>query len=164
MKITPEDIMWGMDPFKEDLVLGFKKLPNKDQLLLKAIKYALYHRGFTGSLDAPATAGLKKFMSSVGVVHGDHRPDSDTHYWTQKANNFEKLVKQKNFARDVVDEMMVDSSLQMERDGYTQLENYSIPDELMQTIIQWTMGELVRLGILPDSEELNRTIREVYLQ
>jgi hypothetical protein len=74
------------------------------------------------------------------------------------------LVKQKNFARDVVDEMMVDSSLQMERDGYTQLENYSIPDELMQTIIQWTMSELVRLGILPDSEELNRTIREVYLQ
>jgi hypothetical protein len=100
-------------------------------------------------------------MSSVGA---DPRPDSDTNYWTQKANNFEKLVKQKNFARDVVDEMMVDSSLQMERDGYTQLENYSIPDELMQTIIQWTMGELVRLGILPDSEELNRTIREVYLQ
>jgi hypothetical protein len=129
--------------------------------LLKAIKYALYHRGFTGSLDAPATAGLKKFMSSVGVDHG---PDSDTHHWTQKANDFEKLLKQKNFARDVVDEMMVDSSLQMERDGYTQLENYSIPDELMQTIIQWTMGELVRLGILPDSEELNRTIREVYLQ
>jgi hypothetical protein len=60
--------------------------------------------------------------------------------------------------------MMVDSSLQMERDGYTQLENYHIPDELMQTIIQWTMGELVRLGILPDSEELNRMIREVYLQ
>ena len=161
MKITPEDIMWGMDPFKEDLVLGFKKLPNKDQLLLKAIKYALYHRGFTGSLDAPATAGLKKFMSSVGVDHG---PDSDTHHWTQKANDFEKLLKQKNFARDVVDEMMVDSSLQMERDGYTQLENYHIPDELMGTIIQWTMAELVRLGILPDSEELNRTIREVYLQ
>jgi hypothetical protein len=161
MKITPEDIMWGMDPFKEDLVLGFKKLPNKDQLLLKAIKYALYHRGFTGSGDAAVTAGLKKFMSSVGA---DPRPDSDTNYWTQKANNFEKLVKQKNFARDVVDEMMVDSSLQMERDGYTQLENYHIPDELMQTIIQWTMGELVRLGILPDSEELNRTIREVYLQ
>jgi hypothetical protein len=161
MKITPEDIMWGMDPFKEDLVLGFKKLPNKDQLLLKAIKYALYHRGFTGSGDAAVTAGLKKFMSSVGA---DPRPDSDTNYWTQKANNFEKFVKQKNFARDVVDEMMVDSSLQMERDGYTQLENYHIPDELMQTIIQWTMGELVRLGILPDSEELNRMIREVYLQ
>jgi hypothetical protein len=44
------------------------------------------------------------------------------------------------------------------------ITQYSEACVLMQTIIQWTMGELVRLGILPDSEELNRTIREVYLQ
>lgn len=159
MKITPEDIMWGWDPFKEDTLLGFKKL-SKDKILLGAIKYALYHRGYTGSLDAPAMSGIKKFKSSLPSPV-DTRVSGDR--WTQKTLDFEMLLRQKNFARDVIDEMIVDSTLQMERDGYTQLQNHDIPDELTGAIVDWTMAELIRLGILTDSEELYRVVRGVYL-
>ena len=159
MKITPEDIMWGWDPFKEDTLLGFKKL-SKDKILLGAIKYALYHRGYTSSLAAPAMSGIKKFKSALpGPV--DTRVSGDR--WTQKTLDFEMLLRQKNFARDVIDEMIVDSTLQMERDGYTQLQNHDIPDELTGAIVDWTMAELIRLGILTGSEELSRVVRGVYL-
>ena len=159
MKITPEDIMWGLDPFKEDTLLGFKKL-SKDKILLGAIKYALYHRGYTGSLDAPAMSGIKKFKSALPSPV-DTRVSGDR--WTQKTLDFEMLLRQKNFARDVIDEMIVDSTLQMERDGYTQLQNHDIPDELTGAIVDWTMAELIRLGILTGSEELYRVVRGVYL-
>ena len=33
--ITPEDIMYGWDPLKEDHLLGFKKLPTKDTIISK---------------------------------------------------------------------------------------------------------------------------------
>lgn len=167
MKITPEDIMWGWDPFKEDTLLGFKKL-SKDKILLGAIKYALYHRGYTSSLDAPAISGIKKFKSALpgpGPIDlakwGSARISGDR--WTQKTLDFEMLLRQKNFARDVIDEMIVDSTLQMERDGYTQLQNHDIPDELTGAIVDWTMAELIRLGILTGSEELSRVVRGVYL-
>ena len=62
MKITPEDIMWGWDPFKEDTLLGFKKL-SKDKILLGAIKYALYHRGYTSSLAAPAMSSRVRVLA-----------------------------------------------------------------------------------------------------
>jgi hypothetical protein len=154
MKITPEDIMWGWDPMKEDLLLGFRKLPNKDQLLLKAIRYALYTRGHIPSLESSITPGLKKFKQTL------REPSTDP--WTQKSNNFFNLAKQKDLARDAIDEVIVDATLQMERDGYTQLGN-DIPNDLTAAIVEWTLAGLVRFGIVPDSEELANKIRGVYL-
>lgn len=155
MKITPEDIMWGWDPMKEDLLLGFRKLPNKDGLLIKAIRYALYHGGHMDTMGSLITPGVKKFKQSL------REPSTDP--WTQKSNDFFNLVKQKDLARNVIDEVIVDATLQMERDGYTQLEGNDIPNELMAAIAEWTLAELVRLGIMPDSEELANKIRRLYL-
>ena len=149
MRITPEDIIWGMDPFREDLLLGFKKLTNKDEIFLGALKYSLYHGGYISSLKADASPGL--------IALKNRLEPSNQMLTANVASG--RLI---DFIRNVFDEMIVDVSIQMEKDGYDQLQDYTLDSGLNQAIFDWTWEKMAQLG-LPDNKDLRDRISGLYL-
>ena len=135
-----------MDPFREDLALGFKKLTNKDEIFLKALKYSLYHDGHIPSLTADASPGLMALKNKWGPSNPENKSEDP---WTQRRMGHSLMIKWVGFIRNTVDEMLVDVCAQMEKDGYDQLENYALPNELTKAVLDWTWEEMVKLGF-PD--------------
>jgi hypothetical protein len=64
-------------------------------------------------------------------------------------------------AVNIIDEVVVDSSLQMERDGYDLAGD--IPSDLMSDMVEWTLERLIKLGILPNDENILASIKNSYI-
>jgi hypothetical protein len=159
MKITPEDLIYGWDPLKEDPRLGFKKLTNKEGILLKGIKQYLYDAEYISGFGSPATNGIIKLKNALKQKQDAIDLENDS--WTKKKLEHDLWSRLKNVAVNIIDEVVVDSSLQMERDGYDLAGD--IPSDLMSDMVEWTLEQLIKLGILPNDENILASIKNSYI-
>jgi hypothetical protein len=142
MNITPEDLIHGWDPFKEDPLLGFKKL-RKDELFEKALYRAMRDRQIKSKEDIQSH--LRKWP-----VDQDEKPTHSIY------NTY------RYFSQDLIDEFITLAVKQLEEEGYTQFANYALPDDVMAEMAGWCVKEMIDQGLLPNEPELVNLVMRSY--
>lgn len=137
MNITPEDLIHGWDPFKEDPLLGFKKL-RKDELFEKALYRAMRDRHIM-------------------------RKEDIQRYFVDKPSDHPSIYNDyRYFSQDLIDEFITLAVKQLEEEGYTQFENYALPDNVMAEMAGWCVKEMTDQGLLPNEPELVNSVMRSY--
>jgi hypothetical protein len=139
MNITPEDLIHGWDPFKEDPLLGFKKL-RKDELFEKAAYRAMHDRKLKSKEDVQAYFGGRPTDQSVHSTYNTYR----------------------YFSQDLIDEFITLATQKLEEEGYTQFANYALPDDVMAEMAGWCVKEMIDQGLLPNEPELVNLVMRSY--
>ncbi len=143
MSITPEDLIYGWDPFKEDPLLGFKKL-RKDELFEKALYRAMRDR------DIKSKEDLQRYFRQASAAHRNS-PHIHSIYSTHKY-----------LSQDVIDEFIVLAVQKLEEEGYTQFENYALPDSVMAEMAGWCVKEMINQELLPNEPEIVNLVMRSY--
>lgn len=139
MNITPEDLIHGWDPFKEDPLLGFKKL-RKDELFEKAAYRAMRDRHIKSKED------VQRYFDFAGRPE-DHPSMYNTYRY---------------FSQDLIDEFITLATQKLEEEGYTQFANYALPDNVMVEMAGWCVKEMTDQGLLPNEPELVNLVMRSY--
>jgi hypothetical protein len=134
MNITPEDLIYGLDPFKEDPSLGFKKLK----------KGAFFE------------VALRMAMREYNI---ETRDAIDRILDTSKHSIY---LTKKYFVQSLIDNFISKVMEQLEADGYTQFENWTVPLDAMAEMATWCVDEMIKQGIIPNDQELIDKILRSY--
>lgn len=137
MNITPEDLIHGWDPFKEDPLLGFKKL-RKDELFEKALYRAMRDR------------------------HIRSKEDIQGYFVGKPADHPSIYNDYRYFSQDLIDEFITLATQKLEEEGYTQFANYALPDNVMAEMAGWCVKEMTDQGLLPNEPELVNLVMRSY--
>jgi|APGre2960657404_1045060.scaffolds.fasta_scaffold117591_2 hypothetical protein len=154
MSITPEDLIYGWDPFKEDPLLGFKKL-RKDELFEKALYRAMRDRHIKSKEDITSYFERKEVRYPVGA----------SAYIDRLASNLPNAYlfpSYKDFSQDLIDEFIVVATQKLEEEGYTQFENHALPEDVMVEMADWCVKEMIDKGVLPNEPELVNLVMRSY--